>query len=30
MGLDSSIPHLFEDLGSTSARGIWFVHHRHD
>jgi hypothetical protein len=29
MGLDSSIP-LFENLGSTSARGIWFVHHRHD
>ena len=21
---------LFENLGSTSARGIWFVHHRHD
>ena len=29
MGLNSSIP-LFENLGSTSARGIWFVHHRHD
>jgi transcriptional regulator with XRE-family HTH domain len=30
MGLDSSSPHLFKNLGSTPARGIWFVHHRHD
>jgi transcriptional regulator with XRE-family HTH domain len=30
MGLDSSTPHLFKNLGSTPARGIWFVHHRHD
>ena len=30
MGLDSSIPHLFKNLGTTPARGIWFVRHRHD
>jgi len=30
LGLNSAIPHLFENLGSTPARGIWFVHHRHD
>lgn len=30
MGLDSSIPHLLKNLGTTPARGIWFVHHRHD
>jgi transcriptional regulator with XRE-family HTH domain len=30
MGLNSSIPHLFKNLGTTPARGIWFVHHRHD
>ncbi len=30
MGLDSSSPHLFKNLGTTPARGIWFVHHRHD
>lgn len=29
LGLDSSVPHLFKNLGSVSARGIWFVHHRH-
>lgn len=30
LGLNSAIPHLFENLGSIPARGIWFVHHRHD
>jgi len=30
IGLNSSIPHLFKNLGTTPARGIWFVHHRHD
>ena len=30
LGLNSSIPHLFKNLGTTPARGIWFVHHRHD
>jgi transcriptional regulator with XRE-family HTH domain/mannose-6-phosphate isomerase-like protein (cupin superfamily) len=30
VGLDSAMPHLFRNLGSTPARGIWFVHHRHD
>lgn len=30
MGLDSSVPHLFKNLGAVPARGIWFVHHRHD
>ena len=29
LGLDSSVPHLFKNLGSVPARGIWFVHHRH-
>jgi transcriptional regulator with XRE-family HTH domain/quercetin dioxygenase-like cupin family protein len=29
LGLDSSVPHLFKNLGSATARGIWFVHHRH-
>jgi transcriptional regulator with XRE-family HTH domain/quercetin dioxygenase-like cupin family protein len=29
LGLDSSVPHLFKNLGSVKARGIWFVHHRH-
>jgi hypothetical protein len=28
LGLDSSVPHLFKNLGSVPARGIWFVHHR--
>jgi quercetin dioxygenase-like cupin family protein len=28
LGLDSSMPHLFKNLGSVSARGIWCVHHR--
>lgn len=30
LGLDSAVPHLFKNLGSVPARGIWFVHHRHD
>lgn len=30
MGLDSSVPHLFKNKGTVAARGIWFVHHRHD
>jgi transcriptional regulator with XRE-family HTH domain/quercetin dioxygenase-like cupin family protein len=30
MGLDSSVPHLFKNLGAVPARGVWFVHHRHD
>lgn len=30
IGFDSSIPHLFKNLGTTPARGIWVVHHRHD
>lgn len=30
MGLDSSVPHLFKNKGAVPARGIWFVHHRHD
>ena len=30
MGLDSSMPHLFKNLGTTPAHGIWFVDHRHD
>ena len=30
IGFDSSIPHLFRNLGSTPARGIWVVHHRHE
>lgn len=29
IGFESSIPHLFRNLGSTPARGIWVVHHRH-
>jgi transcriptional regulator with XRE-family HTH domain len=29
IGLNSAIPHLFKNLGTTPARGIWFVHHRH-
>jgi transcriptional regulator with XRE-family HTH domain/quercetin dioxygenase-like cupin family protein len=29
IGFDSSIPHLFRNLGTTPARGIWVVHHRH-
>jgi transcriptional regulator with XRE-family HTH domain len=29
IGLNSSLPHLFKNLGTTPARGIWFVHHRH-
>ena len=29
LGLDSSVPHLFKNLGSVAARGIWFVHHPH-
>ena len=30
IGLNSSLPHLFKNLGTTPARGIWLVHHRHD
>ena len=30
LGLDSSIPHLFRNAGTEPARGIWFVHHKHD
>jgi len=30
LGLDSSVPHLFKNLGTVPARGIWFVHHPHD
>lgn len=30
MGLDSSVPHLLTNRGTVPARGIWFVHHRHD
>jgi transcriptional regulator with XRE-family HTH domain/quercetin dioxygenase-like cupin family protein len=30
IGFDSSTPHLFRNLGSTPARGIWVVHHRHE
>jgi DNA-binding XRE family transcriptional regulator/quercetin dioxygenase-like cupin family protein len=29
MGLDSSVPHLFKNLGTVPARGVWFVLHRH-
>jgi transcriptional regulator with XRE-family HTH domain/quercetin dioxygenase-like cupin family protein len=28
IGFDSAIPHLFRNLGSVPARGIWVVHHR--
>lgn len=27
LGLDSSIPHLFRNVGDVPARGIWCVHH---
>lgn len=30
IGFESSIPHLFKNQGTTPARGIWVVHHRHD
>ena len=30
LGLNSSVPHLFRNLGSVPARGIWFVHHDHN
>jgi hypothetical protein len=30
IGFDSSVPHLFKNLGTTPARGIWVVHHRHE
>jgi transcriptional regulator with XRE-family HTH domain len=30
LGLDSSVPHLFKNLGSEPARGIWFVLHIHE
>jgi transcriptional regulator with XRE-family HTH domain len=29
LGMDSSVPHLFRNLGSVPARGIWCVHHEH-
>lgn len=29
LGLNSSVPHLFRNLGTVPARGIWFVHHDH-
>ncbi len=29
LGLDSTVPHLFRNLGSVPARGIWWVHHDH-
>jgi DNA-binding XRE family transcriptional regulator len=29
LGLDSTVPHLFRNLGATPARGIWWVHHDH-
>jgi transcriptional regulator with XRE-family HTH domain/quercetin dioxygenase-like cupin family protein len=30
LGLNSSVPHLFRNRGTVPAKGIWFVHHRHD
>ena len=30
IGFDSSVPHLFRNLGTAPARGIWVVHHRHE
>lgn len=30
IGINSVVPHLFRNRGSEPARGIWFVHHRHD
>ena len=30
LGLNSAIPHLFRNQGLVPAKGIWFVHHRHD
>jgi transcriptional regulator with XRE-family HTH domain len=30
IGFDSSVPHLFKNLGTIPARGIWVVHHRHE
>jgi len=29
LGLDSSVPHLFKNLGTVAARGVWCVHHEH-
>ncbi|MGW1345822.1 helix-turn-helix domain-containing protein [Kribbella sp. NPDC002412] len=29
LGLNSTVPHLFRNLGTEPARGIWFVHHDH-
>ena len=29
IGFDSTIPHLFRNPGTTPARGIWVMHHRH-
>jgi uncharacterized cupin superfamily protein len=28
LGLDSSVPHRFKNLGTVPARGIWCVQHR--
>ena len=30
LGLNSSVPHLFRNLTTAPARGIWFVHHDHN
>jgi transcriptional regulator with XRE-family HTH domain len=30
IAFDSSVPHLFKNPGTTPARGIWVVHHRHE
>lgn len=29
IGFDSTIPHLFRNPGTTPARGIWVMHHKH-
>ncbi len=29
IAFDSSIPHRFRNPGTTTARGIWFIHHPH-
>jgi DNA-binding XRE family transcriptional regulator/quercetin dioxygenase-like cupin family protein len=28
--LDAALPHLVKNVGTTPARGVWFLHHRHD
>jgi quercetin dioxygenase-like cupin family protein/DNA-binding XRE family transcriptional regulator len=30
VGLNSAVPHLLRNRGTVPARGIWFVHHRHN